>query len=1057
MILLMSIRCCDSNLLSCYNYIYKCTRLKNKMPKKREKPEKEKNKTKRKIKNKSKEKDLKIYVKRNKRGLKIDVKKDNREWIWIAISLELILLFGIIYFSITGGLINLGGAPVNVGVQGTPVNVGVQGTPPIETIRVCYQESANTSNQGGRDTINCGLNYGGSYDDGGATTGSPLLRHNGVWSDYGDLQLGKPMQATYIYPSSGSIKSVNNAWLNVTLYHGAKVNYLLSVPLSCIQRSDNKFNWIAEYYKIGTNNYFNISCFTQGGAKILFENGNIHVGDIRFYEESVRWSITSYSCNLSETLCSAECFNLQNNLNNCGSCGNACDGTETCVSGECICTPETCDSLGKSCGTWPDGCEGDLNCGAQIASCTAQFGSCSVSGTKTCSDGQYGSCAATTNPITTNCTGKACGASDGCGGVCSGTNGICPAGQNCNSTGSCVYGISYACTETDGGNLNAIPGNATITANGVVTSFRKDTCAPNNYLHEVFCASPNASSFSYASHLCKIQDGKVCLNNSRGEGYCGDAGCNCGTRVCGTYTNATCSLSCGTCGAGLTCNSTGQCVAVPESFDYVAYYEFNESLSESWWADGSLDLDSTPEVNSSYFKQEDYCDNKYIESTTAKPIVLYRELGDDFQFSGNDKFSISFWTKLYGTTQGSYSNIISKYENYQISAAGNKLVFSVKGESENWISTANYSVPTNKWIFVTAVYNGTKIKLYVNGTKVKETSVTENLASSSGNFVVMADSGDGITDFEEKCTSSSPVLSKSKCRFNGAIDELIILDGALTDSDISTVYNSAEVDSDGYPLGYAKGVDWFYCQAPAPPAGSSFRLSGLVCKDEECTQQSTSFAIGEDIYLTYDVSNDSQNVAIDDDYFSDINVTAVITGPNGQSQREELPAVVSFDIPGNYVMTITATKPDYATRTATKNFLIRSEGTTEAPQITIPQTNAFEEVICNNDGVCDTTNGEDSDNCPEDCPAGEGASKWIIYGLIFLVAAILCALGAIVYLKFGKGKGKKMEEIDANKGNLGAAAPQPAAPTTPPKGPPSVPPRNFQSPVFRPGITQRRI
>jgi len=40
-----------------------------------------------------------------------------------------------------------------------------------------------------------------------------------------------------------------------------------------------------------------------------------------------------------------------------------CGGGQTCIGGQCICTPATCQSLGKQCGQWPDGCGATLNCG----------------------------------------------------------------------------------------------------------------------------------------------------------------------------------------------------------------------------------------------------------------------------------------------------------------------------------------------------------------------------------------------------------------------------------------------------------------------------------------------------------------------------------------------------------------------------------------------------------------------------------------------------------------------------------------------------------------------
>ena len=102
------------------------------------------------------------------------------------------------------------------------------------------------------------------------------------------------------------------------------------------------------------------------------------------------------------------------------SCGNSYSGTKNCAG----CSPNNNICLGKECGSFANGTCGTISCGANSASCTAIVGTCNVAGTKTCSNGIYGSCVASSNPRDCSCANNICigsTCSDGCGGSCSGT------------------------------------------------------------------------------------------------------------------------------------------------------------------------------------------------------------------------------------------------------------------------------------------------------------------------------------------------------------------------------------------------------------------------------------------------------------------------------------------------------------------------------------------------------------------------------------------------------------------------------------------------------------
>lgn len=62
--------------------------------------------------------------------------------------------------------------------------------------------------------------------------------------------------------------------------------------------------------------------------------------------------------------CGASCVDLQTDSTNCGTCGNTCAPVASCVSGACQCTPVTCTAAGAECGSIPDGCGSNLDCGS---------------------------------------------------------------------------------------------------------------------------------------------------------------------------------------------------------------------------------------------------------------------------------------------------------------------------------------------------------------------------------------------------------------------------------------------------------------------------------------------------------------------------------------------------------------------------------------------------------------------------------------------------------------------------------------------------------------------
>ena len=171
----------------------------------------------------------------------------------------------------------------------------------------------------------------------------------------------------------------------------------------------------------------------------------------------------------------------------------------------------------------------------------------------------------------------------------------------------------------------------------------------------------------------------------------------------------------------------------------------------------------------------------------------YLDCGDNNNLSfGNgvndSAFSISVWVKMVDATK---FRILQKYGSsgveYLLGTGGtDTLVFNLYDNSAGARIGRQYSTPMtsfeNQWVHIVGVYTGggspSFIRIFVNGVRVDDTN------STLGSYVAMENTSEPLTIGKLTTTYA-----------NGKIDEPVIFNYELTNSQVNQIYNSGIPDS----------------------------------------------------------------------------------------------------------------------------------------------------------------------------------------------------------------------------------------------------------------------
>lgn len=208
----------------------------------------------------------------------------------------------------------------------------------------------------------------------------------------------------------------------------------------------------------------------------------------------------------------------------------------------------------------------------------------------------------------------------------------------------------------------------------------------------------------------------------------------------------------------------------------------------------------------------------------------------------SDTISYSAWINMDNNAQSAASRVLSK------SNAGTSDVFAMRISSDHTVScrltndssssVTIYSsriVTLNKWYHLTCVYDGTQIKVYINGR-------LEGSGAQSGNLL---DNSDAVT-------IGTHGTSPGNRRFSGKIDEVSLWSRALSENEVQALY-ARGVTNLRYQVKFCNQADCADASFVGPNGTDSTYFSELTNSDASFPLFDLSSLGSEKTYFQYKV------------------------------------------------------------------------------------------------------------------------------------------------------------------------------------------------------------
>jgi hypothetical protein len=164
----------------------------------------------------------------------------------------------------------------------------------------------------------------------------------------------------------------------------------------------------------------------------------------------------------------------------------------------------------------------------------------------------------------------------------------------------------------------------------------------------------------------------------------------------------------------------------------------------------------------------------------------YVDMGDPAVLGMTSAITVSTWIKNTDFSASS-KYFVDKNGAYRFFiTSGNKVNFLIDNSPAGSVQSTN--IISSEWTHITGTYDGTNIKLYINGVLDAELAYATGLRDFASNFIIgAADSGSS--------------------KFTGQIDDVAIYDRALRSDEISSLYESKFAANISYIETYKQGYE----------------------------------------------------------------------------------------------------------------------------------------------------------------------------------------------------------------------------------------------------------